>query len=147
MSVSLLDVNVLVALFDPSHVHHDPAHQWFSRNRRKGWATCPLTENGCARVLSHPAYPGSRASTAEIVSLLRTFCASGHHEFWPDSVTLGDQTLFRPAAALSHNHLTDIYLLGLAVAKHGKLVTFDRGISIKTIIGSAPSNLDVIDSA
>jgi predicted nucleic acid-binding protein len=25
----LLDVNVLIALFDPDHVNHDVAHRWF----------------------------------------------------------------------------------------------------------------------
>lgn len=48
--VSLLDVNVLVALFFPDHVHHDLAHDWFADHRHLGWATCPLTENGLIRV-------------------------------------------------------------------------------------------------
>jgi uncharacterized protein len=146
MSVSLLDVNVLVALFDPSHVHHEAAHRWVARNRRKGWGTCPLTINGCVRVLSHPSYSGPRASPPEIIGLLRTFCAGEHHEFWADSVSLADERLFRSAAIASHNQLTDLYLLGLAVARHGKLATFDRGISIKAIMGAAQSNLEVIEA-
>ena len=48
--VSLLDVNVLVALFFPDHVHHELAHDWFADHREQGWATCPLTENGLVRV-------------------------------------------------------------------------------------------------
>ena len=52
---SLLDVNVLVALFDPDHVHHEAAHVWFAATRGAGWATCPLTENGVVRVLSNPS--------------------------------------------------------------------------------------------
>ena len=31
--VALLDVNVLVALFDPDHVHHELAHDWFADHR------------------------------------------------------------------------------------------------------------------
>jgi predicted nucleic acid-binding protein len=27
--IALLDINVLVALFDADHVHHDFAHDWF----------------------------------------------------------------------------------------------------------------------
>jgi uncharacterized protein len=49
MSVALLDVNVLVALFDPAHVNHEEAHRWFGRNRHQNWATCTLTENGVVR--------------------------------------------------------------------------------------------------
>ena len=82
-----------------------------------------------------------------MIGLLRTFCAGEHHEFWPDSVSVADEKLFRSAAIVSHNQLTDLYLLGLAVAKHGKLATFDRGISMKGIAGATPANLDVIDPA
>ena len=56
--VALLDVNVLIALFDPAHIHHETAHNWFGLNRRYRWATRPLTENAFVRVLSSPAYPG-----------------------------------------------------------------------------------------
>lgn len=30
MSTALLDVNVLVALFDQSHIHHESAHDWLA---------------------------------------------------------------------------------------------------------------------
>jgi predicted nucleic acid-binding protein len=50
---ALLDVNVLVALFDPDHVHHEIAHDWFAEEGRDGWSTCPLTEAGFIRVLSN----------------------------------------------------------------------------------------------
>lgn len=36
--VALLDVNVFVALFDPNHVHHDVAHDWFADHHRRGWS-------------------------------------------------------------------------------------------------------------
>lgn len=58
--IALLDVNVLVALFDPDHVHHEAAQAWFSANRLHGWATCPLTENRLVRILSHPATGSDR---------------------------------------------------------------------------------------
>ena len=35
---ALLDVNVLVALFDPDHIHHELAHDWFADNHAGGWA-------------------------------------------------------------------------------------------------------------
>jgi len=28
----LLDANVLIALIDPGHIHHDVAHEWFARD-------------------------------------------------------------------------------------------------------------------
>lgn len=51
----LLDVNVLIALFDSAHIHHVQAHEWFSKNAFQGWVTCPVTENGLLRILSHPS--------------------------------------------------------------------------------------------
>lgn len=86
--VALLDVNVLVALFDPSHVHHEAAHAWFGVNCKHRWATCALTENAFLRVLSNPAYPGSRTTVEDAAARLRTFCSDGQHVFWTDSVSV-----------------------------------------------------------
>lgn len=46
---ALLDVNILVALIDPQHAEYVRAHRWLTANLAAGWATCPLTENGCLR--------------------------------------------------------------------------------------------------
>src|SRR5579859_1761967 len=119
MSISLLDVNVLVALFDPAHLHHEPAHLWFGRNRKLGWATCPITQSGFLRVLSNPAYPTAEATVADLTDRLRSFCQSADHHFWSDSVALTDDSLFRPQVVLGHQKVTDAYLLGLATRNHG----------------------------
>ena len=146
MSIALLDVNVLVALFDPAHSNHDDAHRWFGRNRRHGWATCPTTINGCIRVLSNPAYPTIEATPGEVAGRLRSLCATTDHHFWEDSVSLLDETLFRPAAIVGHQLITDAYLLGLAVRNHGRLATFDRHIPLKAVPGAVPGNLVLIGS-
>ena len=54
---ALLDVNVLIALLDPDHSSHRGATEWFADHVEDGWASCPLTQNGCIRIMSHPAYP------------------------------------------------------------------------------------------
>ena len=36
---------------DAAHVNHALAHTWLTANRSAGWATCPLTQNACVRVL------------------------------------------------------------------------------------------------
>jgi toxin-antitoxin system PIN domain toxin len=88
--IALLDVNVLIALFDPAHVHHEAAHVWFEANRESRWSTCTLTENAFVRVLSNPAYPGRGTTVENAVSRLRSFCSAQEHVFWPDSVSLVD---------------------------------------------------------
>ena len=144
---ALLDVNVLVALFDPAHVHHDVAHDWFADHRKDGWATCPLTENGFVRVLANPAYGGAESRPADIVALLRKFCASRHHAFWADTISLCDESLFDPAFIRGHQQLADVYLLGLARKMGGSLATFDRAIPLKAIVGAQPGLLQVIAPA
>ena len=146
MSIALLDVNVLVALHDPAHPNHEDAHRWFGRNRKRGWATCPVTVNGCVRVLSNPAYPTVAATPAEAASRLRILCAGPDHEFWSDSVSLLDESLFRPQAITGHQQITDIYLLGLAVRHGGRLATFDRSIPLKAVVGAGPDRLELIGS-
>ena len=142
--VALLDVNVLVALFDPDHVHHEPAHRWFAEQRGTGWATCPLTENGLLRVLTHPAYTQAAAPQADILERLRVFCGSGGHAFWTDDVSLRDVELFQAGAPPSHRQVTDVYLLGLAVKRGGLLATFDRAIPLAKVRGGAAETLALI---
>ena len=144
MRVALLDVNVLLALFDPDHVHHDAAHEWFADHREDGWATCPLTENGLVRVLSNPAYAAVHEAPAVIVGRLASFCASGNHVFWRDEVSLRDPRVLAPAAGLTHRHVTDVYLLSLAKHRGGRLATFDRRIPLAAVVGAEPQHLEVI---
>ncbi len=144
-AVALLDVNVLVALFDPDHVHHEAAHAWFSVNRPSGWATCPLTENGLVRVLSNPAYMPLHEPPAGIVRRLNAFCATSGHTFWADDVSLLNRRLFRVAPA-THRQVTDIYLLGLAKKKGGRLATFDGRIPLSPVVGAEGRHLVVIQA-
>ena len=142
--VSLLDVNVLVALFDETHVYHEISHQWFGRNRRLGWATCPLTENGFVRVVSNPTYPGRGTSLPDAITRLEEFRSSGHHVFWPDALSLRDRSLFRPVHITGHRQLTDIYLLALSLQNGGRLATFDRTIPLRSVAGAGPEHLAVL---
>jgi len=136
---ALLDVNVLVALFDPHHIHHDAAHDWFAANRDAGWATCPMTENGFIRVVSHPTYGlGERVESA--AARLRAFCTSGGHQFWRDAISLRDE-IFDLAHAGGAKQLPDIYLLGLAANRKARLATFDRSIPIGAVRGATEETL------
>jgi uncharacterized protein len=145
--VSLLDVNVLVALFDPDHVHHDLAHDWFADHGALGWATCAVTENGFVRVVSNPRYQPGALRPAVALDRLRRFCASGGHQFWADAVSLRDSTLFNLSSARGHRQLTDIYLLGVAQRMGGRLATFDRAIPSSAVRGARADTLAVIGRA
>jgi toxin-antitoxin system PIN domain toxin len=122
----LLDVNVLIALMDSSHIEHNRAHEWFDAIGRHSWATSPMTENGALRILSHPNYPNSPGSPAVIAQMLQEFFTLSGHFFWPDDVSLLDPRLIDTSRLLAATQITDSYLLALAVAHEGQLATFDR---------------------
>ena len=94
MKPALLDVNVLIALIDPAHQFHDSSHDWFATKRRRGWATCPITENGCVRILSKPGYPSVGMTVSSVREILVEFCQASDHVFWPDSVSILDTERF-----------------------------------------------------
>jgi uncharacterized protein len=137
---SLLDVNVLIALLDPDHTLHEGAMGWFARHARAGWASCPLTQNGCVRVMSNPGYPNPLPVEA-VMRRLAEACGSAVHEFWPDDVSLLDREVADPARILFSRQLTDVYLLGLAVAHGGRFVSFDKSIPIAAIPRARPQHL------
>jgi toxin-antitoxin system PIN domain toxin len=144
--VALLDINLLVALFDPDHIHHNIAHDWLADHRSGGWATCPVTENGLIRVLANPAYGSSIQRPEQLTIRLRTFCASGQHSFWPDAVSLTDERIFNTAFIRGHRQVTDVYLLGLALKMRGRLATFDRTIPLASVRGASRDTLHVVSA-
>ena len=141
MTTTLLDVNLLLALTDPMHLHHDIAHEWFQTKGRKSWATCPITENGFVRIASHPSYPNRPGDAGYVLTLLRHFCASEGHIFWAEDISITN--LLAPDFALTHKQVTDLYLLGLAASKGGKLATLDQRIPV-TAVSNAEFALEII---
>jgi len=129
---ALLDVNVLIALLDSDHASHDSAINWFAMHAPEGWASCPLTQNGCIRIMSNPAYPNPLPVQA-LIEHLAEACKRDIHEFWPDDVSLLDSDTFDATRIHGPRQLTDVYLLALAVRHEGRLVTFDAGIPVAAV--------------
>ena len=142
----LLDVNLLIALIDPTHVGHDAAHRWFVATGAASWATCPLTENGVIRIVGHPRYPNSSGSPAAVVPLLARLRALPGHVFWTDDLSLIDSELIDAARIATSAQVTDTYLLALAAANDGQLATLDRRLSPTAIRGGRAA-LHLIDAA
>ena len=138
---ALLDVNVLIALFDPEHIHYETAHAWFGGPSRGNWATCPLTENGFVRIVANPGYPGRRTTVADATERLRIFCRTDDHEFWSDSISLRDRRYLAAESIRGYRQITDIYLLALATRNNGALVTFDDSIPTAAVPGADPDRI------
>ena len=130
-------------LFDAAHVHHQKAHQWLTSERANGWATCPITQGACMRILSQPSYPG-RLAVADVARRVWQATQANDHHFWPDAIQPCDPSRFHHPGVLTPKYLTDLYLLALAVENRGRLVTFDRGISRSAVSGAEPEHLVVI---
>ena len=140
---ALLDVNVLLALFDRAHIHQTRAQTWWSANDRPGWASCPLTQNGFVRIASQKGYPRP-SPFADVLTVLDEQIAKDDHKFWPDDISITDGRWFDHAYVLGPNQITDVYLLALAVKNGGRLVTFDRGLPLRAVHGAQAQHLVVL---
>lgn len=140
---ALLDVNVLLALFDPIHIHHKRALEWFGRSWNFGWASCALTQNGFIRIIAQRSYR-QPLTVGKAISVLSAQVELGGHAFWPDDFSMADPAIFDHSRILGPNQITDIYLLALAVKHGGRLATFDRAIPIAAVRGAEPRHLAVL---
>lgn len=130
----LLDVNVLLSLLDPTHLHHAAAHAWFA-TACSSWASCNLTENGALRIMSHPRYGNALATTALAAELLADLCRQPGHVWWPADLSLLDSPLVDRSRLLASGQVTDTWLLALAVQHGGRLATFDRRLVTNAVKG------------
>lgn len=133
MTTYLLDVNLLLSLTDPMHIHHQSAHRWFVEKGRKAWSTCPLTENGFIRIASHPNYPNRPGDVTAVFDIFRRLCGASGHHFWSEDISI--LQIIEPDTIITHSQITDVYLLGLAVQKKGKLATLDQRIPAEAVRG------------
>ena len=141
--IALLDVNTLVALAWPNHIHHEAAHRWFAEYREQpergqqaeqgdqgeqSWVTCPITESGFVRVSSNPATTPEARSPVEAIELLQRMVDQPGHVFWSDDISLATDELVSRQRLVGYRQVTDAHLLSLAIRRGGRLVTFDQGI-------------------
>lgn len=125
--VGLLDVNVLIALLLPVHVHHARAQRWLEEEgEQNGWATCAITELGAIRICAQLPVRREPRATAEAILLLHE--ASRSHAFWSDNVSPAAMADVRSAPG--GKHVTDRYLLGLAKRHGARVVTFDGPLAV-----------------
>jgi toxin-antitoxin system PIN domain toxin len=128
----LLDTNLLIALFWPSHERHDLAVKWFTRHRARGWATCPMTQAGFVRIASNPAFSRDAVQPRDAIHVLSANTAAKDHTFWPDELPVAEAVAFTGVRLLGHQQVTDAYLLGLAIQRGGVLATLDQRIAALT---------------
>jgi hypothetical protein len=138
---ALLDVNVLIALLDDAHVFSRRANEWLESTPRR-IATCPIVENGVIRIMGAPSYSAThRATPEQIAQGLSSLIEAVDHEFWPDDVSLLDETLVDFSRLHGHRQVTDAYLLALAVRRGGAIASFDTALPLTAVRGASRKHL------
>ena len=137
--MNLLDVNILIALADQDHLHHEVAEKFLRENQRKGWVTCPLTENAFVRILGNPNYPGGPGNANESRKMLSHFVLVPGHQFWPDDLSITETKAI--ASLPGSKAITDLYLLALAVKHGGRFVSLDRRLDASQVTGGKSAYL------
>lgn len=115
-----------------------------SQHLRHGWASCPLTQNGCIRIMAQPGYANS-APAAQVAQRLAEAAGDASHEFWPDDVSLLEPGRLDWSRVLGPRQVTNAYLLSLAVVHGGRFVTFDRGVPLPVVPGAKARHLVTLD--
>ena len=126
---ALLDVNVLIALAWPNHVHHDAARSWFTDWRDDGWATCPLTEAGFVRVSCNPSVVRHTVTPRDAIALLVNLRRLGSHSFWPLDLSMVELPEEIAGRIEGYRQITDAVLLAAAMQRDGQIATFDAGLA------------------
>lgn len=135
MSRYLPDVNTLLALMDPAHVHHEDAHLWYANLVNPNLILCSHVENGVIRVASQPKYPNSLGTAAHVRASLQQLRSKLNPDSCSRDVSLLDDGIVIRPDLLAPSRVSDFYLLALAVAHQGRFATFDRGIHAEAIAG------------
>lgn len=126
---ALLDINVLIALAWPNHVHHEAVLSWFREQRDAGWATCTLTEAGFVRVSCNPSAVRHAVTPADAIALLGELRRRGTHEFWPLDRSLVELPEAVTARLQGYRQVTDAVLVAAAMQYGGQLATLDTGLA------------------
>jgi toxin-antitoxin system PIN domain toxin len=129
MSAHLADVNVLLALLWPRHVHHAAAQAWFASQGHRGWATNPITQLGVIRLLTNPAVTKDAVNGRTALRTLAQALGHPKHQFWPLDQPVTSLLSGASSSVTGYRQWTDLFLLRHAVEQKGKLVTFDAGLA------------------
>ena len=127
--ISLLDVNVLLALIWPNNAHHASANAWFAEAESDGWATCAITEAGFVRISCNPAVVQRRVTPNEAIRILRELETDPHHTYLPLNRSLTQLPSEIQRRLTGPRQITDAILLAAAMDSQFQLATFDTGLA------------------
>jgi uncharacterized protein len=126
----LLDVNLLLGLAWPNHVHHGVAQDWFRGRASAPWATTPVTESAFVRVSANQSAIPTAVTPAEALALLDEIRRVPGHVFLPDDLEgVVGEGLVPADRIVTYRQVTDGHLLAVARRHGARLATLDRGVA------------------
>jgi toxin-antitoxin system PIN domain toxin len=129
MSRQLADVNVLLALLWPRHVHHEAAQAWFAAQGHRSWATNSIVQLGVLRLLTNPSVTRGAVNASTAIETVAEATRHPNHEFWPLDRPVGAMLTGAANSVTGYRQWTDLLLLRQAAERKGKLVTFDDALT------------------
>jgi uncharacterized protein len=115
----LLDANVLIALFDASHVHHLRCSNWFIGQQER-MSLCALTELAVLRWACRVDPKNGRSAAIDFLQALSKRLE--YLDQLPRPIQLDWGLIY------GHNQVTDTYLVEIAKRAKQRLATLDRGM-------------------
>lgn len=137
MTAFLLDVNALLALLDPLHLHHDSAHGWYASQDSPRLVLCSHVVNGVIRVAARPQYSNPLGTCEQVRESMLRFIRQVNVTFCQRDVSLLSEKILVHPASLTPSRVGDLYLLALAVENGVKFATFDTRIPAEAVTGGS----------
>ena len=128
MTRYLLDINILLGIAWEDQQAHATVFSWFSELGRHSFATCAITQSGFVRISASAKFRPDPVSIREALQAMDMLIEMPGHLFWPIDIGLREATASFVDKLFGPLQLTDAYLLGIAIANDGVLVTRDRAI-------------------
>ncbi|MES2308952.1 MAG: TA system VapC family ribonuclease toxin [Verrucomicrobiota bacterium] len=127
----LYDVNVLLAAFIPQHPFHSTFKAWYLKKGAHAWATVHLTQAGFLRISTNPKVFFQPLSLAQSTELLQKNMEDPRHQIILEKRSFPEVVEPFVSILVSHQQLSDAYLLGICQEHQLKLLTFD--LKLKSI--------------
>lgn len=145
MKSFLPDVNTVLALLDPMHLHHEAVHRWYVKQKKPQLVFCSHVINGVIRVAGQPRYSNPLGTCGRVRELLAMFVAHVNSRFCLHDVSLLNDKIFPRSEELTPSRIGDLYLLALAVENGAKFATLDTRISAEAVTGGSAA-LEIIQA-
>ena len=124
----LLDMNCLVALGWPNHVHNQRMRSWFLEEGMASWATTSLSEIGFVRISMNRSVTGTEVSFSEAAGVLDDLIGLGSHHRIEDLPPPADWPDWLTVRAQGYRQITDAAFVACASESGAVLVTLDTGM-------------------